>query len=115
NSDWQLIVRHRRGGALGAFVAEMHRRDLAISFGVMFLLVVSVAMLIVTSQRAHRLARLQMDFVTAVSHELRSPLTIISSAAQNVARGVVESQQQVTQYGVVIERQARRLGRLEEE
>src|SRR6267378_3769366 len=109
DSDWQLIVRHRRGGALGAFVAEMHRRDLAISFGALFLLVVSVAMLIVTSQRANRLAKLQMDFVTAVSHELRSPLTIISSAAQNIAHGVVEGKQQLAQYGTVIGNQARKL------
>src|SRR5690606_19345922 len=34
-SDWKLVVRHRRGGALGAFVAEMRRRDLAIGFGVL--------------------------------------------------------------------------------
>jgi signal transduction histidine kinase len=114
-SGWQLIVRHRRGGALGAFVAEMHRRDLAIGFGVLLLLVISVGMLILTSRRAHRLAKLQMEFVTAVSHELRSPLTIISSAAENIAEGVVETRDQVTQYGSVIERQARRLSRLVEE
>jgi signal transduction histidine kinase len=112
---WQLIVRHRRGGALGAFVAEMHRRDLALSFGVLLLLVISVAMLVVTSQRARRLAKLQMEFVTAVSHELRSPLAIISSAAENIAEGVVDTGPQVTQYGSVIERQARRLSRLVEE
>jgi len=115
NQHWQLIVRHRRGGALGAFVAEMHRRDLAISFGLLSLLVVSVAMLIVTSQRAHRLAKLQMGFVTAVSHELRTPLTIISSAAQNIGRGVVEDNDQVKQYGRVIETQAGRLSGLLEE
>jgi len=113
--DWQLIVRHRRGGALGAFVAEMHRRDLAVSFGVLFLLVISVAVLIVVSLRAHRLARLQMDFVTAVSHELRTPLTVITSAAENIAHGVVESRQQVTQYGQVIEGRARQLSRLVEQ
>ena len=32
--DWRLAVRHRRGGALGAFVVEMRRRDRAIGFGV---------------------------------------------------------------------------------
>jgi hypothetical protein len=74
-SGWQLLVRHERGGPLGAFASELHRRDLAISFGVLFLLVALVAVLIVTSLRANRLAKLQMDFVTAISHELRSPLT----------------------------------------
>lgn len=115
DQGWQLIVRHRRGGALGAFVAEMHQRDLAISFGVLLMLVISVAMLIVTSLRANRLAKLQMDFVTTVSHELRSPLAIISSAAENIVHGVVGGREQLAQYGSVIEGQARRLSRLVEE
>lgn len=108
-SDWRLVVRHRRGGALGAFVGEMRRRDLAIGFGVLLVLVVNMAMLIVTSHRAQRLAQLQMDFVTAVSHELRTPLTVIISGADNLRNGVVETRQQMTQYGSVIGNQARQL------
>ncbi len=107
--DWRLIVRHRRGGALGAFIADSRRRDLTISFGVLFLLVVSMAILIITSTRAQRFAKLQMDFVTAVSHELRTPLTVISSAAENIAHGVVEEKPQLEQYGSVIGAQARKL------
>jgi len=107
--DWQLIVRHRRGGALGAFVHDSRQRDLAISFGVLFLLVISMAILIITTTRAQHLAKLQMDFVTAVSHELRTPLTVISSAADNIAHGVVEGKQQLEQYGSVIGGQARKL------
>jgi signal transduction histidine kinase len=115
DKDWRLVVRHRRGGALGAFVADSRRRDLAISFGVLFLLVISMAILIVASTRAQRLAKLQMDFVTAVSHELRTPLTVISSAAENIAHGVVEGKQQLEQYGTVIGAQARRLFELVEQ
>jgi signal transduction histidine kinase len=115
NQDWRLIVRHRRGGSLGAFVAEMRRRNLAISFGVLFLLVICVAMLIVASNRAQRFAKLQMDFVTAVSHELRTPLTVISSAADNIAHGVVGGKQQLAQYGSVIGNQARKLSGLVEQ
>jgi signal transduction histidine kinase len=109
DQDWRLIVRHRRGGALGAFIADSRRRDLAISFGVLLLLVTSMAILIFTSTRAQNLAKLQMDFVTAVSHELRTPLTVISSAAENIAHGVVEGKPQFEQYGSVIGAQARKL------
>ena len=109
DGDWRLIVRHRRGGALGAFIADSRRRDLAIGFGVLLLLVISMAILIFTSTRAQRLAKLQMDFVTAVSHELRTPLTVISSAAENIAHGVVEGKPQLEQYGSVIGAQARKL------
>jgi len=109
DQDWRLVLRHRRGGPLGAFVADSRRRDLAISFGVLLLLVISIAILIITSTRAQRLAQLQMDFVTAVSHELRTPLTVISSAAENIAHGVVEGRPQLEQYGAVIGAQARKL------
>ena len=87
----------------------MRRRDLAIGFGVLLVLVINMAMLIVTSHRAQRLAQLQMDFVTAVSHELRTPLTVIISGADNICNGVVETGQQMAQYGSVIGNQARQL------
>jgi signal transduction histidine kinase len=112
--DWQLVVRHRRGGPLGAFVTDVRRRGLALSFGALFLLVLAMSMLVITSMRAQRLARLQMDFVTAVSHELRTPLTVIGSAADNIANGVVDGKAQLQEYGAVIGEQANRLSGLVE-
>ena len=114
DEDWQLVVRHRRGGSLSAFVTDMRRRGLALSFGALFVLVASLSMLVITSIRAQRLARLQMDFVTAVSHELRTPLTIIGSAADNIASGVVEQKPQLQEYGAVIGDEVSRLSGLVE-
>ena len=56
-----------------------------------------------------------MDFVTTISHELRTPLTVISSAADNIAHGVVDGKQQLAQYGSVIGSQARQLSGLVEQ
>ena len=114
DEDWRLIVRHRRGGPLSTFVTDMQRRGLALSFGALFLLVVSMSMLVITSNRAQRLARLPMDFVTAVSHELRTPLTIIGSAADNIANGVVQRKAQLQEYGSVIGDEVSRLSGLVE-
>jgi signal transduction histidine kinase len=112
---WELVVRHRRGGPLGAFVADTHRRDLTLSSAALLLLLASIVMLVVTSTRAQRLAALQMDFVTAVTHELRTPLTVISSAADNIAQGVVDTPGQILQYGSVIGAQASQLSTLVEQ
>lgn len=111
-SDWQLVVRHRRGGALGAFVAQTRRRDLAISFSLLLLLVLSMTVWLIVVNRAQRLARLQMNFVAAVSHDLRTPLTVIASAADNIAHGLVREQEQLAHYGTTIGRQARKLSEL---
>jgi signal transduction histidine kinase len=112
--DWQLVVRHRRGGPLGLFVSQMRQRGLAVSFSALLVLVLSTSMLLVTAIRAQRLARLQMDFVTAVSHELRTPLTIIGSAADNIASGVVDTREQLREYGSVIGHEVSQLSGLVE-
>jgi two-component system, OmpR family, sensor histidine kinase SenX3 len=109
--EWQLLVRNRQG-SLESMVAGLRRRTLIISFGVLLLLVASIAMLFVTSHRAHKLARLQMDFVACVSHELRTPVAVICSTADNLADGVVVGEKQVMRYGGVIRNQAHQLADL---
>jgi signal transduction histidine kinase len=101
-------------GSLEAAVASVRRRNLGISFGVLLLLSVSVALLAQTSRRAQRLARQQMEFVAGVSHELRTPIAVIRSAAENLSHGVVGNTERVKQYGKVMENEARRLGEMVE-
>jgi signal transduction histidine kinase len=103
-----LIVRHSEG-SLEEVVAAHQNRNLAVSFGVLFLLCVSMGTIVVSARRAQRLAKSQMDFVAGVSHELRTPLAVICSAAENLADGVVASKDQVTQYGTLIRDEGRRL------
>jgi len=91
------------------------RRNLIVSFGVLVLLAVTMGLILIATQRARRLARMQMDFVAGVSHELRTPLAVISSAAENIADGVVEDRQRVVQYGNSILRQSRHLTHLVEQ
>ena len=112
--EWQLVARHRRGSVQAA-VAALRRRNLAISFGVLLVLASTMALALIANHRARRLARLQMQFVAGISHELRTPLAVISSAADNIADGVVEDRQQVLRYGQVIRQQSRQLTQLVEQ
>ena len=105
---WQLIVRHR-AGSLEAAVSQARRRNLAVSLGVLALLAVSVAMIVLSTQRAQRLAKQQVEFVAGVTHELQTPLAVIRSAGQNLADGVVDGPKQVKEYGLLVEKEVRRL------
>ena len=78
-----MFVRHR-AGSLEAVVAQARWRNLAVTAGVLLLMMASVAALITYTRRAQRLADLQMDFVAGISHELRTPLTVIHTAAYNL-------------------------------
>jgi signal transduction histidine kinase len=112
--DWQLMVQHR-DGSLEAAVASLRRRNLVIGFGVLLVMAATMGILIVTTHRAQRLAKLQMDFVTGISHELRTPLAVISSAADNIADGVVDNKEQLMRYGKAIKSQTRQLIQLVEQ
>ena len=111
---WQLAIKHRSGSVESA-VNQMRRRNLAVSFGVLLLIGVSGAMVIVYAQRAGKLARMQLEFAAGVSHELRTPLAVITSAADNLADGVVSQGTQVRHYGNLIRIEGRRLAGMVEE
>jgi signal transduction histidine kinase len=112
--DWEIIARHHKG-SVEAAVTALYHRNLAINFGVLLVLAATMGMIIATSQRARRLAQLQMDFVASVSHELRTPLTGIVSAAQNIADGLVGSKERMQRYGAAIMGQAQQLTDLVEQ
>jgi signal transduction histidine kinase len=107
-SPWVLVARHR-GGSFEAAVASVQRRNLATGFGVLALLGVTALVLVASAQRARRLARQQMEFVTGVTHELNTPLAAIRSAGQNLAAGIVTDPGQVRRYGDLIEKEGGRL------
>jgi signal transduction histidine kinase len=112
--DWRVIVKHR-SGSVEAAVTMLRRRNLAVGFGVLAVLAVTMALVMVNAQRARTLARLQMDFVAGISHELRTPLAVISSAAENLADGVVDNPRQQQRYGAIIRNHARQLTQLVEQ
>jgi signal transduction histidine kinase len=111
---WQLALTHR-AGSLDAAVAQTRQRNLAISFSILLILTLSVGLILVSAQRERRLARQQLEFVSAVSHELRTPLAVICSAGENLADGVVGSEEQTRQYGALVRNEGRRLAEMVEQ
>lgn len=114
DDGWELVARNR-SGSLEAAVAQLRRRNLAISSAVLLVLAGTAVLLVLTTYRARRLADMQMNFVAGVSHELRTPLAVISSAAENIADGVVKDAAQLNRYAHAIRNQAQQLGRLVEQ
>jgi signal transduction histidine kinase len=111
---WQMYVRHR-AGSLEAVVESIRRRNLAVTAGILLLLLLTVAALANYTHRAQRLAELQMDFVAGVSHELRTPLTAIHTAAYNLRGKVAQNPAQVERYGQLIQQKSGRLKELVEQ
>lgn len=107
-ASWRVCARHVRGSVEAAIVSA-RRRNLTVAFTILALLGVTVALLIVATQRARKLARTRLAFIGGVSHELRSPLAVITSAGENLADEVVGTPEQARAYGELIRREGRRL------
>jgi signal transduction histidine kinase len=66
-------------------------------------------LIFLSAQRAKRLAQRQLDFVSSVSHEFRTPLAVIYSAGENLADGVAKEETQVSRYGNLIKGEGKKL------
>ena len=106
---WRLLVRHR-AGSLEAAVSQARWRNLALSFGILMLMSVSVALIAIAARRAQALARQQMEFVAGVSHELRTPARSSAPPPTICRRALSPSRVACVSTGT-IQTEARRLGR----
>ena len=106
---WMLVLAPV-DGALDAAVASLRRRNLGVGLGVVALLGATSALLLFSARQAQRLARREMELVAGITHELRTPLASIASAADNLADGVVREPDQIRRYGGLIKGETHRLG-----
>jgi signal transduction histidine kinase len=108
-AGWFLLAQHR-AGSLESAVSWLRAGNLVVSFGILLLLGLAVAMISLNARRAERLAKQQVEFVAGVSHEMRTPVSAIDLAARNLEDGLVADPTRVQRYGHVIRQEAARLG-----
>lgn len=111
---WTLRVQHT-AGSLDQFIRNTRRRNLGISFGILLVLATSVILIFLSSQRARALAQRQLDFVSSVSHEFRTPLSVIYSAGENLSDGVIGEPERISNYGTLIKREGKKLSGMVEQ
>ncbi len=114
SGNWTLNVQHS-AGSLDNFIAGTRNKNLLVSFGILGLLAVSIVSIFVSAQRAKLFAQRQIDFVSSVSHEFRTPLAVIYSAGENLADGVAREETQVSRYGNLIKGEGKKLSKMVEQ
>ena len=114
DSPWTLVVQHS-SGSLDAYLASTLRQNLAMGFGILALLAAAVIAIIFSAHRAKMLAQRQVDFVSSVSHEFRTPLAVIYSAGENLADGGAKEDGQVSRYGGLIKGEGKKLSGMVEQ
>jgi len=98
---WRISARHR-AGSLDAAVQVSRWRNLTIAGLLLGLIAAAGWALVRNTSRARRLAEMEFAFVAGVTHEFRTPLTVIRGAAHNLLSGVVKDAAQRERYTKLI-------------
>ncbi|MBL4634182.1 MAG: HAMP domain-containing histidine kinase [Kofleriaceae bacterium] len=94
-------------------IAEARRRHRAITGGLVIVLVLGLWVTIRGAARERELARLKSDFVSTVSHELKTPLTSIRMFALMLQERVAgDDRERESRYHGIIVKESERLGLL---
>jgi len=109
---WKLFVTLTTAEELSESVErrqELERVSLAVSF---LVVVAGVIIVVVAAERERRLARLKSDFVANVSHELKTPLSLVRMFSELLSTGRVRDDTKRQQYISIIVRESERLSSL---
>jgi two-component system phosphate regulon sensor histidine kinase PhoR len=108
---WELRVTDRDE----AGQQELRRKRIIDSLligGAVTVILAGLAFLWMAIRRERRSNELKSEFISNVSHELKTPLSIISMFGEMLAKGRTKSPEQANEYAEIIWRESVRLGRL---
>jgi signal transduction histidine kinase len=114
DDGWKLNVQHQ-AGSIAAFVSGEQNKRLLFGVGVYLLVIGAILAIVISALRSQRYAQRQIDFVSSVSHEFRTPLAVIYSAGENLADGVTQDREQTTRYGQLIKAEGKKLSSMVEQ
>jgi two-component system phosphate regulon sensor histidine kinase PhoR len=80
--------------------------------GAVTVMLAGLLVLVLAIRRERRANELKSEFISNVSHELKTPLSIISMFGEMLANGRTKGPEQATEYADIIWRESVRLGRL---
>ncbi len=108
---WTLFVSEKKPGAKNAPIAQQRFLLLGLSIMMLFL-VLGTYFIARAIQREAETQRMQSNFVSAVSHEFRSPITSMRQLSEMLAFGRVSSEERRQLYYETLLKESSRLQRL---
>jgi len=109
---WILQVLPRNYTEIEQNVRNQRRTDLFFIILSMILIFSSLGIIYVAGRRERQLAQLQEDFISHVSHELKTPLSLIRMFSEVLVAGKVKNDETKQEYFGIIHRESDRMSRL---
>jgi signal transduction histidine kinase len=108
NGAWILRVTPRATGSAG-MSSRLRGWNMSLGFIMVLLLGANGYLLYRLACRSRDLAAMQTGFLAGVSHDLRTPLTVLRSAGENLVGGYISGPSKIEEYGRMIRAESERL------
>gem|GEM_PF-6871212 len=106
-----VLELYRTGRSIPAYARVRRITNTLFATSVLVLVATALVAVFLMYRRSRLLLVQHQEFVSLTGHELRTPVTIIRSAAENLRSGIIADGDRVRSYGEVIVQNADRLGR----
>jgi signal transduction histidine kinase len=110
-SNWNAKIGYKTTN-FETLVGLGYKQRIGAIFFFLFFLIIGIALTIRAAIRELRLAQTKSAFVSNVSHELKTPLSLISLFAELLEIGQVKSEEKKQEYYRIIREETRRLNKL---
>lgn len=109
---WRLVMAPREAVGQREEAARRRISDMALIGLMLAVIFVGTGFLLYSISTEQRLSALKSEFISNVSHELKTPLSLIRMFAELLTLGKVKTPEKGREYAAIITREAERLGRL---
>lgn len=111
--EWTLSV-GPSGEQASALLVATRRQSWLLSAASVLLMLVALVFALLGSRRAAQLAHMQADFVAHVSHQLKTPVSLLSAASETLALDRVRAPEKLSQFLDIVRVEAGHLSALVE-
>ena len=108
---WLIGVRHV-SGSINSYVAGIRNGNIAIGAGLYLMLQFMLIFVYGIEKRRIKQDAREHEFIGLLSHELKTPLTIINFMSDNLERGIVHSRETIHEYGKSLREEGQKLSRM---
>ncbi len=110
--SWKVVMFHPEGKSIDQLVSREKWVYLALLAGTFLVMITGVSLTVRAAAHEVELSRLKAEFVSNVSHELKTPLSLIRMFGETLESGMVQDETRRGEFYRIIRSESERLTRL---